>query len=242
MDMTTDMNNYDEGLGLRWQSSAILALQEATEAYLVHLFEDACVHIVNLYPRFKNLTQLFIQQSLCNSRETSDHHATRHPTCTADSWTLDRLCIVLSRSFLFVLAVLLASCFVSSLATFTPYLTIYLLFYPLLHELKRTQHCTHILPFSSRHLTPPISACEIPFTSVHVQNQRLHWLDSRSQDAKLQESKRYVDNLNAAMYTEGDRTRGPEQVREGRDKWKEDNASTTSRTTGLSCSDYDYRP
>lgn len=28
-------------LGLRWQSSAILALQEATEAYLVHLFEDA---------------------------------------------------------------------------------------------------------------------------------------------------------------------------------------------------------
>ncbi|KAL9937556.1 hypothetical protein V8E36_003965 [Tilletia maclaganii] len=28
-------------IGLRWQSSAILALQEATEAYLVHLFEDA---------------------------------------------------------------------------------------------------------------------------------------------------------------------------------------------------------
>lgn len=28
-------------VGLRWQSSAILALQEATEAYLVHLFEDA---------------------------------------------------------------------------------------------------------------------------------------------------------------------------------------------------------
>ena len=29
--------------GLRWQSSALLALQEATEAYLVHLFEDTCV-------------------------------------------------------------------------------------------------------------------------------------------------------------------------------------------------------
>jgi histone H3-like centromeric protein A len=28
-------------IGMRWQSSAILALQEATEAYLVHLFEDA---------------------------------------------------------------------------------------------------------------------------------------------------------------------------------------------------------
>lgn len=41
MDMTTDMGSYGDGLGLRWQSSAILALQEATEAYLVHLFEDA---------------------------------------------------------------------------------------------------------------------------------------------------------------------------------------------------------
>jgi histone H3/H4 len=30
--------NYGE---LRWQSSAILALQEAAEAYLVHLFEDS---------------------------------------------------------------------------------------------------------------------------------------------------------------------------------------------------------
>jgi len=36
--------NYDSSasaVGLRWQSSAILALQEATEAYLVHVFEDA---------------------------------------------------------------------------------------------------------------------------------------------------------------------------------------------------------
>jgi histone H3-like centromeric protein A len=38
--MTTDMGQYEEA-GLRWQSSAILALQEASEAYLVHLFEDA---------------------------------------------------------------------------------------------------------------------------------------------------------------------------------------------------------
>lgn len=38
--MTTDLNDYADA-GLRWQSSAILALQEATEAYLVHLFEDA---------------------------------------------------------------------------------------------------------------------------------------------------------------------------------------------------------
>lgn len=27
--------------GLRWQAEALLALQEAAEAYLVHLFEDA---------------------------------------------------------------------------------------------------------------------------------------------------------------------------------------------------------
>ena len=41
MDMTTDMNTYTNDTGLRWQTSALLALQEATEAYLVHLFEDA---------------------------------------------------------------------------------------------------------------------------------------------------------------------------------------------------------
>jgi histone H3-like centromeric protein A len=29
------------GLSLRWQAEAILALQEAAEAFLVHLFEDA---------------------------------------------------------------------------------------------------------------------------------------------------------------------------------------------------------
>ncbi|KAF9464463.1 histone-fold-containing protein [Collybia nuda] len=40
LDMVTDENDYSDA-GLRWQSSAILALQEATEAYLVHLFEDA---------------------------------------------------------------------------------------------------------------------------------------------------------------------------------------------------------
>ncbi|KAF8335073.1 histone-fold-containing protein [Cantharellus anzutake] len=38
LEMSTD---YSEGALLRWQSSALLALQEATEAYLVHLFEDA---------------------------------------------------------------------------------------------------------------------------------------------------------------------------------------------------------
>ncbi|KAG9317406.1 histone-fold-containing protein [Chiua virens] len=41
LDMMTDTNPRMGEVGLRWQSSAILALQEATEAFLVHLFEDA---------------------------------------------------------------------------------------------------------------------------------------------------------------------------------------------------------
>jgi histone H3-like centromeric protein A len=44
MEMMTGAGNYETGLnGLRWQTSALLALQEAAEAYLVHLFEDASV-------------------------------------------------------------------------------------------------------------------------------------------------------------------------------------------------------
>jgi histone H3-like centromeric protein A len=49
LDMITDEVHYDEGHGLRWQTSAILALQEATEAYLVHLFEDACVVLARMH-------------------------------------------------------------------------------------------------------------------------------------------------------------------------------------------------
>jgi histone H3-like centromeric protein A len=43
LDMMTDTNYQTGEAALRWQSSAIMALQEATEAFLVHLFEDACV-------------------------------------------------------------------------------------------------------------------------------------------------------------------------------------------------------
>jgi len=38
-----DFTTLEAGATMRWQSSALLALQEATEAYLVHLFEDAWV-------------------------------------------------------------------------------------------------------------------------------------------------------------------------------------------------------
>ncbi|CAG8778964.1 13078_t:CDS:2, partial [Ambispora leptoticha] len=40
-EIAVDMMTSGDGAGLRWQSSALLALQEATEAFLVHLFEDA---------------------------------------------------------------------------------------------------------------------------------------------------------------------------------------------------------
>ena len=46
LDMITDAGGEYSDAGLRWQSSAILALQEASEAFLVHLFEDACVFCV----------------------------------------------------------------------------------------------------------------------------------------------------------------------------------------------------
>ena len=44
--MITDAGGEYSDAGLRWQSSAILALQEASEAFLVHLFEDAYVFCV----------------------------------------------------------------------------------------------------------------------------------------------------------------------------------------------------
>ncbi|KAL9093166.1 MAG: hypothetical protein Q9159_000343 [Coniocarpon cinnabarinum] len=34
------LNSVPESFGVRWQSHAIMALQEAVEAFLVHLFED----------------------------------------------------------------------------------------------------------------------------------------------------------------------------------------------------------
>ncbi|KAF8947530.1 centromeric DNA-binding histone H3-like protein cse4 [Haplosporangium gracile] len=33
--------SLSDNVGLRWQTAALMALQEATEAFLVHLFEDA---------------------------------------------------------------------------------------------------------------------------------------------------------------------------------------------------------
>jgi histone H3 len=40
-EVAQDMGTIGTKGDFRWQSTAILALQEAAEAYLVHLFEDA---------------------------------------------------------------------------------------------------------------------------------------------------------------------------------------------------------
>ncbi|KAI9639562.1 histone-fold-containing protein [Dioszegia hungarica] len=40
-EVAQDMGSLDVEGNMRWQSTALLALQEAAEAYLVHLFEDA---------------------------------------------------------------------------------------------------------------------------------------------------------------------------------------------------------
>ncbi|KAG9302546.1 hypothetical protein G9A89_007250 [Geosiphon pyriformis] len=40
-DIITNERGGNGSVGYRWESAAIIALQEATEAFLVHLFEDA---------------------------------------------------------------------------------------------------------------------------------------------------------------------------------------------------------
>lgn len=73
LDMMTDAGREYGDTGLRWQSSAILALQEASEAFLVHLFEDAYVFICGTRPLFGCML-MFIQESLCYPCETSNDY------------------------------------------------------------------------------------------------------------------------------------------------------------------------
>jgi histone H3-like centromeric protein A len=74
--MITDAGRDYGDAGLRWQSSAILALQEASEAFLVHLFEDAYVFIcktrlllvVNVYS-FRNLCAIHAKRVTIMTRD-----------------------------------------------------------------------------------------------------------------------------------------------------------------------------
>lgn len=81
----------DDGVGMRWQSSALLALQEATEAFIVHLFEDAYVHRMTRSSR--RLTRCIInclQESVRDPREAGDDNAEGHPACAADTRAVGR--------------------------------------------------------------------------------------------------------------------------------------------------------
>ena len=73
LDMITDAGREYGDAGLRWQSSAILALQEASEAFLVHLFEDAYVFYVAT--RLRVIIRLVLsQESLRYPCETSNDY------------------------------------------------------------------------------------------------------------------------------------------------------------------------
>ena len=70
---------------LRFQSSAVMALQEASEAYLVGLFEDTnlCVSIpISIDKSWVN----FLRQLLVAGypRQEGDHHAQGHPVGQED--------------------------------------------------------------------------------------------------------------------------------------------------------------
>ena len=87
----------------RWTAEALLALQEASEAYLVKLFEDAYVtdgatplaQPARLARSPSPFAPLFFQQPLRHSRQESDHHAQGHPINTAYSRSYRRSSAVL---------------------------------------------------------------------------------------------------------------------------------------------------
>lgn len=81
---------------LRFQTTAILALQEASEAYLVGLFEDTnlcAIHakVLLFFSFFISFfcpltTSLYICLIQTNCRLESDHYVKRHPIGKAYPW------------------------------------------------------------------------------------------------------------------------------------------------------------
>lgn len=55
---------------LRFQKSALLALQESAEAYLVHLFEGEFLGIITI---IITIMLIYRHQPLCNPRKACDH-------------------------------------------------------------------------------------------------------------------------------------------------------------------------
>ncbi|KAG0377038.1 MAG: histone-fold-containing protein [Linnemannia gamsii] len=61
--------SLSDNIGLRWQSAALMALQEATEAFMVHLFEDANLCAIHA----KRVT--IMQRDIQLARRIRGHHA-----------------------------------------------------------------------------------------------------------------------------------------------------------------------
>lgn len=71
----------------RIQSSALAALQEAAESYLVALFEGkSSHHPSSLSLRFVPRSNTPRYQSVCNPRQASDKHGKRHASRPWSSW------------------------------------------------------------------------------------------------------------------------------------------------------------
>ncbi|KAF9293398.1 centromeric DNA-binding histone H3-like protein cse4 [Linnemannia elongata] len=60
--------SLNDNVGLRWQTAALMALQEATEAFLVHLFEDANLCAIHA----KRVTVM--QKDIQLARRIRGHH------------------------------------------------------------------------------------------------------------------------------------------------------------------------
>ena len=98
---------------LRFQSSAVMALQEASEAYLVGLFEDTnlcvsfCVHFKGSL--MQCLPALIYRQSVMSGHpcQEGDHHAQGHSAGQEDPGreglaSIQRLCVCLSVNLMII--------------------------------------------------------------------------------------------------------------------------------------------
>ena len=68
---------------LRFQSSAVMALQEASEAYLVGLFEDTNLCVSTEYFSLKKKMIVSYTLPAGYPRQEGDHHAEGHTACEA---------------------------------------------------------------------------------------------------------------------------------------------------------------
>lgn len=68
---------------LRWRGDALAALQEAAEAYLVRLFDDACVRLRRVCSAFTYARAPCAKEPVCNPRAARHAHAQGRSTGAA---------------------------------------------------------------------------------------------------------------------------------------------------------------